>query len=190
MELMEERDAAAVAQVRAGNSGAFRELVERHSRGVFRLAYRLTGSEHDAEDVVQETFFRAHRQLDRFQERSSFGTWLYRITVNCSHDLMRKRRRRHESIDSEPDAVPRLPAGGTMPDRHVLNTELRRILVVGLASLTHTERTALVLRHYEGLSIDQIGRILGLGTSAAKHSIFRAVRKMRKELKPLMTAIR
>jgi RNA polymerase sigma-70 factor (ECF subfamily) len=131
--------------------------------------------------------------LDRFQERSSFGTWLYRIAVNCSHDLMRKRRRRHdrhESIDLDPAAVPPLPAGGTMPDRHVLNAELRRILVVALASLTHMERAALVLRHYEGLSIDQIGQILGLGTSAAKHSVFRAVRKMRKELKPLSTAIR
>lgn len=190
---MEEHDAAAVAQARDGDSEGFRELVERHSRGVFRLAYRLTGSEQDAEDVVQETFFRAHRQLDRFQERSTFGTWLYRIAVNCSHDLMRKRRRRrdrHESIDSDPDAVLPLPAGGTMPDRHVLNTELRRILVVALASLTHMERAALVLRHYEGLSIDQIGQILGLGTSAAKHSVFRAVRKMRKELKPLIAAVR
>jgi RNA polymerase sigma-70 factor (ECF subfamily) len=188
-----EDDVAAVAQARDGDGEAFRELVERHSRSVFRLAYRLTGNEHDAEDVVQETFFRAHRQLNRFEERASFGTWLYRIAANCAHDLLRKRRRhedRSESVDSDTNALPPLPAGGVAPDRQVMNLEVRRRVIEALASLSHTERTALVLRHYEGLSIGEIGQILGLGTSATKHSVFRAVRKLRKELNPLMSAIR
>jgi len=185
---MEGSNAEIVAAARRGDTDAFRRLVESHSRSVFRLAYRLTGTEQDAEDVVQETFLRAHRQLDRFEDRASFGTWLYRITVNCSHDLMRRRRRhndRHQSLDPDPAVMPQLPDKGILPDRHVWNTELRRLVGNALGRLSHAERAALVLRHYEGLSIEEIGRILGLGISATKHSVFRAVRKMRKELKPL-----
>src|SRR2546428_2315880 len=100
MNRMEGMDAATVARARAGDGDAFRALVERHSRSIFRLAYRMTGNEHDAEDVVQETFLRAYRRLNRFQSRSDFGTWLYRIAVNCALDLMRGRRKHQERHDS------------------------------------------------------------------------------------------
>jgi RNA polymerase sigma-70 factor (ECF subfamily) len=90
---MPETDATAVALARSGDSDAFRALVERHSRAVYKLAHRMTGSSQDAEDVVQETFLRAYRQLSRFESRANFGTWLHRIAVNCSIDLIRSRRR-------------------------------------------------------------------------------------------------
>src|SRR5215469_17508588 len=93
---MEFADQAVVEQARSGDADAFRVLVERHSRALFRLAFRMTGNEADAEDVVQESFLRAYRQLGRFDERSSFGTWLHRIAVNCSLDLVRARKRRGE----------------------------------------------------------------------------------------------
>src|ERR1700689_756370 len=83
---MEDSDHVAVAKVRAGNEDAYRTLVDRHSRTVFRLAYRMTGNEQDSEDVVQETFMRAYRQLHRWEARSSFSTWLYRIAANYSLD--------------------------------------------------------------------------------------------------------
>ena len=86
---MEDSDLAAVARVRAGDEDGFRLLVERHGRSVFRLAYRMTGNEHDAEDVVQETFLRAYKQINRYESRASFGTWLYRIAANYALDLMR-----------------------------------------------------------------------------------------------------
>src|ERR687892_328854 len=93
---MDATEAAAVlARARQGDSDAFRALVERHSRSVFRLAFRMTGNEQDAEDVVQESFLRAYRQLGRFESRANFGTWLYRIVANCSVDLMRARQARH-----------------------------------------------------------------------------------------------
>src|SRR5438874_12839218 len=99
---MDATEAAAVlARARQGDSDAFRALVERHSRSVFRLAYRMTGNEQDAEDVVQESFLRAYRQLGRFEARANFGTWLYRIVANCAVDLMRTRWRRHEQKDRE-----------------------------------------------------------------------------------------
>src|SRR5213594_799363 len=94
--------AADLARARQGDSEAFRALVERHSRGVFRLAYRMTGNEQDAEDVVQETFLRAYNGLSRFESRSGFGTWLHRIAANCSLDLIRSRRRHEEHREPEP----------------------------------------------------------------------------------------
>ena len=104
--------AAALARARQGDSEAFRALVERHSRSVFRLAYRMTGNEQDAEDVVQESFLRAYRQLGRFESRANFGTWLYRIVANCSVDLMRAKQARHDQTRRESlDAVMALPAG-------------------------------------------------------------------------------
>src|SRR5204863_5466662 len=89
---------AVLARARQGDNEAFRALVERHSRSVFRLAFRMTGNEQDAEDVVQESFLRAYRQLARFESRANFGTWLYRIVANCSVDLMRSKQARHDQV--------------------------------------------------------------------------------------------
>src|SRR2546430_187261 len=125
---MDASEAAAVlARARQGDSDAFRALVERHSRSVFRLAFRMTGNEQDAEDVVQESFLRAYRQLGRFESRANFGTWLYRITANCAVDLMRARQARHdqaraESLD-EVDAHP-LASDGHSPHRLAESSEI------------------------------------------------------------------
>src|SRR5260370_14827594 len=95
-------DAETVAQARAGDADAFRRLVARHSRNVFRLAYRMTRNEHDAEDVVQEAFLRAYRNLDRFEERAQFGSWVHRIAANCAYDTLRARERRQAEADPVP----------------------------------------------------------------------------------------
>src|ERR1700739_2869060 len=95
---METTDATFVARARTGDTDAFRVLVERHSRSLFRLAFRMTGNQQDAEDVVQESFLRAFKQLAKLDERASFGTWLYRIAANCSLDLVRSRKRRSEHL--------------------------------------------------------------------------------------------
>lgn len=91
-------DEAAVAQARAGDREAFRTLVEKHSRNVFRLAFRMTGNEEDAEDVVQETFLRAYRKMPTFAGQSEYSTWLHRIAANCAVDALRRRvaRQRQE----------------------------------------------------------------------------------------------
>src|SRR5690242_9036476 len=118
---MEWSDETAVAKARAGDADAFRVLVERHSRPLFRLAFRMTGNEQDAEDVVQETLLRVYRRIERFDERSSFRTWLYRITVNCSLDLVRARKRRSEQSalkrDEMDDPLESLAATAPTPDR-------------------------------------------------------------------------
>src|SRR6187397_1902630 len=106
MDWMHLEDAAAVAKAMGGDEDAFRELVERHSRSVFRLAYRMTGSAEDAEDIVQETFVRAYKQLARFESRSNFSTWLYRIGFNCSIDHLRGRDDRETR--QTPEVIDRL----------------------------------------------------------------------------------
>ena len=187
---MEASDLAVVARVKAGDHDAFRHLVERHSRSVFRLAYRLTSHEQDAEDVVQETFLRAFREIRRFEARSSFATWLYRITVNCSHDLLRQRPRAgtRPSLD-DPDlrvAAELADASAAAdPMRELASRRIDERVRAAMAGLSGQERSAFVLRHYEGLSIEEIGGVLNLKASAAKHSIFRAVQKLRRSLEPL-----
>jgi RNA polymerase sigma-70 factor (ECF subfamily) len=189
---MPQTDAAVVALARDGDSEAFRALVDRHSRAVYRLAHRMTGSSQDAEDVVQETFLKAYRQLSRFESRANFGTWLHRIAVNCSIDLIRARPHREAGQDaSDLDQFPadgRVHAGHASPERLMLSTEVQDRVTSAMSSLSAMERAAFTLRHFEGQSIDEISRALGLKANATKHSIFRAVKKMRVALEPLMSA--
>jgi len=188
---MPQTDTAAVALARDGDSEAFRALVERHSRAVYRLAHRMTGSTQDAEDVVQETFLKAYKQLSRFESRANFSTWLHRIAVNCSIDLIRSRPHResaHDGADLDQfGADDGLDAGRASPERLMLSVEVQHCVNTAMSSLSQMERAAFVLRHFEGRSIDEISQSLGLKTNATKHSIFRAVKKMRVALEPLVS---
>ena len=189
---MELTDRAYVARARTGDAEAFRVLVERHSRSLFRLAFRMTGNESDAEDVVQETFLRAFRQLGRFDDRASFGTWLYRIATNCSLDLVRSKKRRSEhTAPADPDMEDptlNLPAHDPTPERAALSSEVRERVAEAMNDLSATERAAFVLRHFEGMRIEEVSRVLDCQPGAAKHSVFRAVQKLRRALEPLVSA--
>jgi RNA polymerase sigma-70 factor (ECF subfamily) len=184
---MEAGEAAAVlAKARQGDGEAFRTLVNLHARAAFRLAYRLTGDERDAEDVVQESFIKAYRQLGRFEARSNFGTWLYRIVANCAIDLLRARQARREEHLAQGGDEPEIPLpAAPTPERLAVSAEIRRRIEASLHALSAQERVAFAMRHYEGRSIEDIGRTLGLQKSAAKHAVFRAVRKVRAALEPL-----
>lgn len=180
----------------AEESGAdsFRALVEEHSPMVFRLAYRMTGNVEDAEDVVQESFLKAHRAFGHFDARSSFGTWIYRIAVNCAIDLIR--RRRHPAMASPPrrsdddgvDPIERLPSSDPLPDQVAFSGQVERSVASALLLLSPLERAAFVLRHLEGLPIETIASVLQSRPNAVKQTVFRAVRKLRRELAPLMGA--
>ena len=187
---MHESDRSAVAKACDGDSEAFGSLVERHSRYVFNVAFRLTGSAADAEDVVQNAFLKAYQQLSRFEARADFRTWLHRITVNCAIDLIRTRRHReigHDPADLELESAgdpSNLESPG--PDRLMLSGEIRDRVAAGMAQLSASERLAFTLRHIEGLPIKEVAHAMGLKTEAAKNSIFRAVRKMRAALEPFV----
>jgi RNA polymerase sigma-70 factor, ECF subfamily len=191
---MEWSDETAVARVRAGDRDCFRVLVERHSRLLFRLAFRMTGNEQDAEDVVQETLLRAYRSIQKFDERSSFRTWLHRIAVNCSIDVMRARRQRSECwapADSEmKNTMQSFPSVDPTPDRVAMSEQARWRIAEAMRQLSASERTAFVLRHFEGMCIEDVSRVLKCRPGAARHSVFRAVQKLRRALEPLVSTAR
>jgi RNA polymerase sigma-70 factor (ECF subfamily) len=176
---------AVLIRARQGDEDAFGALVQQHSRRVFQLAFRMLGNEQDAEDVVQESFLRAYRQLGRFQARADFGTWLYRITANCAVDMMRSREHRlRQRTEPLEDAPINPQTEGPSPERMAEGAQLGAVVESALHELTAVERAAFTLRHHDGRSIDEICRTLNLGKSAAKHAVFRAVRKLRVALAP------
>src|SRR5687767_15488251 len=152
--MQESDDALVISRVRAGDDDAFRELVERHGRAVFRVAYRVTGRVEDAEDVVQETFLRAYRQLSRFEARSNVRTWLHRIATNCAIDLLRARPKRE--VAEEPETLERA-AGASgdprpSPERSLLGVQIGERLAGAMALLTEMEPATCRLRHFRGRS--------------------------------------
>jgi RNA polymerase sigma-70 factor (ECF subfamily) len=190
-----ESDALAVERTLAGERDAFRVLVERHSHNVFRLAYRMTGNQHDAEEVVQEAFLRAYQKLGQFAARANFGTWVYRIAANYAIDRLRQRqkeeaRREMPSAESrdgmEDDPITRVADEAPTPERLTQSMELRKQMEQALSALSHAERTAFVMRHWEGCGIEEIAAVLESNSSAAKNTVFRAVHKLRQALQPLM----
>jgi len=190
-------DALAVERTRAGERDAFRILVERHSQNVFRLAYRMTGNQHDAEEVVQEAFLRAYQKLGQFAARANFGTWVYRIAANYAIDRMRQRqkeeaRRQNPGVDKEDgmeqDPLSQVHDPAPTPERLTQSLELRVQMEGALAALSHAERTAFVMRHWEGCGIEEIAEVLKLSSGAAKNTVFRAVQKLRAALEPFVRA--
>jgi RNA polymerase sigma-70 factor (ECF subfamily) len=187
-------DAIAVERTLAGERDAYRLLVERHSRNVYRLAYRMTGNTHDAEEVVQEAFLRAYQKLHQFAGQANFGTWVYRIASNYAIDRIRQRTskdaKRHQSsrapLDDSlaVDPIATVTDSAPSPERLAESAELAARMKLALDTLTPAERTAIVMRHWEGCAIEEIAKVLKSNTNATKNTVFRAVSKLRKALEP------
>jgi RNA polymerase sigma-70 factor (ECF subfamily) len=145
--------------------------------------------------VVQETFLRAFKYLHRWDARSSFGTWIYRIASNYSLDLLRSRKRQATAstsagLDEEgKDPMQSLPADVPSPERLLYSSQVQRQVAATLETCSEMERTAFVLRHFEGQSIEEIGVALGVSANSTKQSIFRAVHKLRRALEPLVNNV-
>ena len=187
-------DAVAVERTLSGERDAYRILVERHSQNVFRLAYRMTSNRHDAEEVVQEAFLRAYQKLGQFEARANFGTWVYRIAANYAIDRMRQRKKEearkvapniHEE-GTENDPLSLVQDGAPTPERLAQSLELRKHMQIALAALSESERTAFVMRHWQGCGIEEIAAVLKTNSGAAKNTVFRAVQKLRQALQPLV----
>ena len=182
LELMDLTDRESVEAVLNGDPDAYRDLVTRYSGIVFRAARRITGNDADAEEVVQDTFLRGYLQIGKFELRADFGTWIYRIGVNCSIDLLRKCKRQPAWAG---DALPQDVDGVVCPERLLLSAELAWKRRSAMARLTEVEAAAFSLRHMEDRTMDEIAELLAISLGAAKQAVFRAVQKLRREMAPL-----
>ncbi len=186
---MEENDHSIIRAVLAGDKEAYGALVVRHSHAVFRVAFRITGDEADAEEIVQEAFLRGYQKLESFESRSEFGTWIYRIAVNCALN-MKNKRKPEASYQIAEDADPtqqqvQVADTAADPERLLLSQEIEALQARAMQTLTATERTAFVLRHMEARTTEEIAATLHIAPNAAKQAVFRAVQKLRRGLAPL-----
>ena len=189
---MDDVEQEAIRRVVAGDRDAYRVLMERHLPAVLRVTLRITGDPGDAEEAAQEAFLRAYNKLPEFRAEAAFGTWVYRIAMNCSLNLVERRTR-----DLGWNAVP-LDGGegqeniaverGLTPEGALLDSEALSQRERAMSALTPMERTAFVLRHMEGQPINIIAEALGVPENSAKQAVFRAVAKLRKELRPVRRA--
>ncbi|HXH67423.1 MAG TPA: RNA polymerase sigma factor [Candidatus Limnocylindrales bacterium] len=194
-EEVEVSDAMAVERTLGGDRDAYRVLVERHNRTVYKMAYRIMGNAHDAEEVVQESFLRAYQKLKQFAGNANFGTWVYRIAANYAIDRIRQRNaeetRRRVPIKSdgdslEVDPLSQVQDGSPSPERLAGSAQLADRMKAALAELSPAERTAIVMRHWDGCGIEEIAVVLKSNPNATKNTVFRAVQKLRRAMAPFL----
>lgn len=184
MEVLEQE---AIRRVLAGDRQEYRALMERHLPAVLRMTLRVTGNLEDAEEAAQEAFLQAYKKLPTFREQAAFGTWVYRIAMNCALNIIKRRTRNPEwnaeSLDDVSDAAPPVSPDLT-PEAALLDAEAERQRERAMALLTPMERTAFVLRHIEEQPVGVIANALGVSANSARQTLFRAVAKLRRELGP------
>ena len=172
-------EASLLARAQAGDVSAFEQLSAGYADRLFMLLLRLLGDRAEAEDVAQEVMLRAWRGLTRFQGRSSYFTWLYRIAVNEANRALERRARRPAAAPIGVDEL-QLPASPALdPARQAENNELRRALGQALAELPPPLRTAIVLRDVEGLSTQEAAEIAGVSQAAFKSRLHQARLRVR-----------
>ncbi len=181
-------DTMRVREAQRGSRTAFEELVRHYDQAVLRLALHLTGSEHEAQDIYQEAFLKAYKNIGRFRFECSFYTWIYRIVTNLCLDNIRKKQVRKEdapvAMDSEGeqyDVLAQVADGraGANPERDLMRRELGGKITNALDKLTPRERMVFELKHYHGLKLRTVGEVLNTTEETAKNTLFRATQKLR-----------
>ena len=178
-------DEELVARSARGDTDSFNQLVIRWERPIYALAYRVLGREEEARDVCQETFLRAFRSLGGFKGQAKFSSWLYRIALNLCRDWMRRARRRGEM--QPPDGVDILELadrGEQVESAEALfeKRDLSRVVGKAMAALSTEQRTAIVLKEYNGMTFQEIADLLGCPLSTVKTRLYQGLQVLRREL--------
>ncbi|HDP97572.1 MAG TPA: sigma-70 family RNA polymerase sigma factor [bacterium] len=184
-------DEKLVEQAKSGNSYAFGKLVKRYQNKVLFLAYDLVGNYNDAQDVAQNTFLYAFRSIARFQEKSSFSTWLYRITTNAAIDFQRSKKRKKtlslnqktSEREDERELIDTLIDKDKPFDERYQELDLKNIIEQTTAKLPPQQRAAFVLKYFNNQPTDEIAKILKCDPVTVRGHILRASLKIRKLLK-------
>lgn len=187
MQIKKKSDLDLVRDFRKGDQLAFEELLSRYSNKVFSLASRLTRNNEDAEEVLQDVFVTVHRKIAGFEGKSSFSSWLYRVTVNAAFMKLRKRRQDQavplEDIvqNSTPIAALRSPETAYV-DSQTIRQEMLEALEAAIKKLPDDYRPVFVLRDVDGLTSREVGRILNLTVPAVKSRLHRSRLMLRRRL--------
>ena len=184
-------DTALIRDAQRGDRAAFEELVRQYDQAVLRLALHLTGSEADAQDIYQDAFIKAYKNIGSFRFECSFYTWIYRIVTNLCLDYLRKRNVRKEDSAVTTDAdgteyslIDQVSDGraGSNPEHDLMRRELGAKIKAALEKLSGRERMVFELKHYQGLKLRTIGEMLNTTEDTAKNTLFRATQKLRAAL--------
>lgn len=177
-----------IQRAQYGDKTAFRELVERYKKKIYYLAYDLTGNHHDAEDLSQEVFIKAFRSLPRFRGEAKLSSWLYRIAVNTNISQRRKKSVSHMLLQESFEAEGEIKLDN-LGDEIKYNPEqaaeaklMQKHLEHALQKLAPREKSIFVLRHYHDLPLKEIAETLKINLGTVKSLLFRALKKMQKEL--------
>ena len=181
-------DRMLVARVQKGDVAAYRELFDRYHRRAFAVALGVVKNRHDAQDVVQEAFIKVHRHIGTFQGNSSFYTWLYRIVMNLSIDHLRRGRpntdfddaRAHNDAAGDGSMLPRILDGN--PAKTAVRKELTAQLTKALDALPEYHRAVILLREVEGLSYEEMAKMLKVPKGTIMSRLFHARKKMQETL--------
>jgi RNA polymerase sigma-70 factor (ECF subfamily) len=184
-------DWSLVREAQGGNHAAFAQLVHAHDDGVLKLAFRITGSLSDAQDIYQEVFLKAYKKLDCFRFECSFSTWIFRIATNTSLDHLRKHKQRKENdatkVNFEGEDYDLLnqisddrPACN--PEKELLRSELGASISCALRRLTPNEQKVFDLKHLQGMKLRAISEMLNTSEGSVKACLVRATRKLRLQL--------
>lgn len=189
-----EEDRALIAKAQSSDgptrAAAFRQLVERHQRRAFAIAFGLVRDEHDAHEIVQEAFLRVYKGIASFEGGSSFFTWLYRIVTNLAIDLMRKPGRKaaeldeSRSVDDEADAPLALVSriDGADPVDVIRRREIATRIQTALDALPHYHRAVILMREVEGMSYEEMAEAMNVSKGTIMSRLFHARQKMQKAL--------
>lgn len=185
---MEENETNLIERVCSGDIYAFQEIVERYKKKVYYIAYDIVGDFHEAEDISQEVFIKMYRALDRFRKDAKMSSWLYQIAVNTSIDSLRRRKAkpRINVGDIEQVGVREKALESTNleadPERRAVATLMQEHIDQALHKITPQERVVFVMRHYNEFKIREIADVLEVSSGTVKSLLFRALKKLRKEL--------
>lgn len=173
-------DEELVERHRYGDPQAFTEIYQRFGEMVYNLALGLAGDPQEAADLTQEAFLRIYRHLGGFRGRSSLKTWIYRVTVNCCRSRLGRRWRRGTVEGEDPDTTfQRLADPRRTPEERALAEDVRRQVWAALARLSPRLREAVVLRDLEGLSYEEMARVLGVRIGTVRSRIARGREQLR-----------
>jgi len=185
---MEENEQLIVDRMCRGDQKAFQELVERYKRKIYHLAYDILGDHHEAEDISQEVFIRVFRSIKSFRRDAKMSSWIYKITVNTSIDSLRKKKRKPEETMEDlmqANSQDSLMGRSGFLENPELSTEasfIQQHIHKALQKVSPKERTVFVMRYYNDFQINEIADVLNISSGTVKSLLFRALKKLKREL--------